>query len=315
MILVTGSAGFIGFHLCQALLKRGDRVIGVDCINEYYDPALKRARLQILKKHPHFSFYKFDLCNNKRLTLLFSQHRINAICHLAAQAGVRYSLTHPFAYQKSNNEAFLNIIEQARAHKVKNFVYASSSSVYGLNSKLPFAETDRVETPISLYAATKRSNELVAHSYSHLFGIPTSGLRFFTVYGPWGRPDMALFLFTSSILAGKPIEVFNKGKMLRNFTYIDDIVNGIILTLDNPRPFELYNIGNSRAEALMDFIDELQLALGKKAKLRLLPMQAGDVVATRADIRKLGKLGYKPHTNIKEGIASFVKWYREYYKK
>jgi UDP-glucuronate 4-epimerase len=227
---------------------------------------------------------------------------------------VRYSLTHPFVYQKSNNEGFLNILEMARKHSVHNFVYASSSSVYGSNTKLPFSESDRTDTPISLYAATKKANEVTAHCYSHLYGIPCSGLRFFTVYGPWGRPDMALFMFTKNILSGQTIDVFNNGKMKRNFTYIDDIVEGIVITLNNPVPYEVYNIGNSRAEELMDFIGEIEKNVSKKAIINYLPMQPGDVPATVADISKLQQLGYNPRTNIDEGIKKFVEWYREYYK-
>jgi UDP-glucuronate 4-epimerase len=313
-IVVTGIAGFIGFHVATALLARGEEVIGLDSINDYYDPALKRHRLALLQKQPRFQFYQYDLCDFDRLGSLFKVHSIDRICHLAAQAGVRYSISHPFAYQKSNNEGFLNILELARHHHVKNFVYASSSSVYGANTKLPFSENDRVDTPISLYAATKRANELTAYCYSHLYKLPTSGLRFFTVYGPWGRPDMALFIFTRSILEGKPIEVFNNGNMRRNFTYIDDIVKGILLTLDNPVNYELYNIGNSAAENLMDFISAIEIELGKKAEKIFLPMQQGDVPATVADIEKIRRLGFEPTTNIKDGIKKFVAWYREYYK-
>jgi UDP-glucuronate 4-epimerase len=314
MILVSGVAGFIGYHVCRRLLDEGREVAGIDSINDYYDPVLKEARLERLKKNGRFHFHKIDLCDFDGLTKIVNEYGPDLICHLAAQAGVRYSLTNPFAYQKSNNEGFLNILECARNRKVKNFVFASSSSVYGSNTKLPFSETDPVDHPISLYAATKRANELTAFCYNHLFGVPCSGLRFFTVYGPWGRPDMALFIFTRAILEGKSIDVYNGGKMMRNFTYIDDIVEGVVRVLDNPRPFELYNIGNSRAENLMDFIHEIERAVGKKASINYLPMQPGDVTTTVADITKICALGYEPRTNIDVGIRNFVAWFREYYK-
>lgn len=314
MILVTGAAGFIGFHVSKKLLDSGNEVIGIDNINDYYDPALKEARLSLLSKYSNFRFFKIDLCDFDRLISIFDEFHPERICHLAAQAGVRYSITNPFAYQKSNSEGFLNIIELSKNYKVSNFVYASSSSVYGNNSKLPFSESDPVDHPISLYAATKRANELTAYCYSHLFGIPCSGLRFFTVYGPWGRPDMALFIFTKAIIEGKPIKVFNNGKMTRNFTYIDDIVNGVIRVLENPRPYELYNIGNNKAENLLDFIMEIEKNLDKKANLEFCPIQPGDVPATIADINKICSLGYKPETNIDKGISQFVNWYKNYYK-
>lgn len=313
MVLLTGAAGFIGYHVARKLCSLGEHVVGVDSLNDYYDPALKAARLKNLEREKNFSFFKIDLCDFNGLTELFERFDFDKICHLAAQAGVRYSLTHPFAYQKSNNEGFLNILEMARKNPVRNFVYASSSSVYGSNAKLPFSEDDRTDAPISLYAATKKANELVAHCYSRLYGIPCSGLRFFTVYGPWGRPDMALFLFTKAILAGEPIEVYNQGRMKRNFTYIDDIVDGVMIALDNPAPYEIYNIGNSRAEELMAFIGEIEKNIGKKAVINYLPMQPGDVMATVADISKLQKLGYEPKTNIDKGIKNFIAWYREYY--
>ncbi|NLE01721.1 MAG: NAD-dependent epimerase/dehydratase family protein [Fibrobacter sp.] len=313
MILITGCAGFIGFSLARRLLNEGHTVVGIDNINEYYDPALKHARLSQLKSFPNFNFHLMDLCDFQALDHLFKSVKPDRICHLAAQAGVRYSLSHPFAYQKSNNEAFLNIIEMARHYDVKNFVYASSSSVYGSNTKLPFSESDRVDHPISLYAATKRSNELTAFCYSHLYKIPTSGLRFFTVYGPWGRPDMALFIFTKAILEGKPIQIFNNGKMLRNFTYIDDIVDGIIKVLDYPQPFEIYNIGNSKAENLLDFIAEIEKCLNKSAIREYCEMQKGDVPATIADIEKIKSIGYYPLTNIDVGIKNFIEWYRSFY--
>ena len=313
MVLVTGAAGFIGFHCAKRLCEAGETVVGIDNVNSYYDPALKEARCAVLKAMKDFVFYKLDICDYEGLGEIFSRHCFDRICHLAAQAGVRYSITDPFAYQKSNNEGFLNLLECARHAAVENFVYASSSSVYGANTKLPFSESDRTDEPISLYAATKRSNELTARCYSHLFGIPMTGLRFFTVYGPWGRPDMALFKFTKAILAGEPIDVYNNGKMRRNFTYIDDVVQGVLLALDRPVPYEIYNVGNSRAEELMDFVREIEKNLGKKAVINYLPMQAGDVAATVADIEKLRKLGYEPRTNIDKGVKAFVGWYREYY--
>ncbi|MBD3243173.1 MAG: NAD-dependent epimerase/dehydratase family protein [Chitinivibrionales bacterium] len=313
MILVTGAAGFIGYHVAEALLRSGEEVVGLDNINDYYDPALKRARLGRLQARPGFHFAHTDLCDYDGLTALFERYDIRRICHLAAQAGVRYSLEHPFTYQKSNNEGFLNVIELARHHHVDNFVYASSSSVYGGSHKLPFREDDSVGAPISLYAATKRSNELVAHCYSHLFGVPCSGLRFFTVYGPWGRPDMALFIFTKAILENRPIDIYNYGNMRRNWTYVDDIVSGVLLTLNTPVPFELYNVGNSRADDLMTFVSAIERELGQEAQKRLLPMQPGDVPETVADIEKLRGLGYEPRVNIDEGVERFIKWYREYY--
>jgi UDP-glucuronate 4-epimerase len=315
MILVTGAAGFIGFHVARTLLEKHELVVGIDNINAYYDPSLKERRIAELKKYESFTFLKFDLCDFARLEKVFSTYSPSRVCHLAAQAGVRYSLSSPFVYQKANNEAFLNMLECTRhaGKKVKNFVFASTSSVYGKNKKLPFAEDDRTDTPISLYAATKKANEVTAHAYSHLFTIPCSGLRFFTVYGPWGRPDMALFLFTKAILENRPIDVFNYGKMKRNFTYIDDIVRGILLVLDNPLPFEIYNIGNNRAVELLDFINEIEKNLGKSAEKNMMPMQPGDVEATEADISKIEKLGYSPSTNVDIGVREFIKWYREYY--
>jgi UDP-glucuronate 4-epimerase len=314
MILVTGAAGFIGFHIAKKLCESGEAVVGIDNMNRYYDPALKEARLEVLRKVNGFSFHKLDLCDYDGLKAVFGKDRFTGICHMAAQAGVRYSLTDPFAYQKSNNEGFLNLIECARHAAVRNFVYASSSSVYGANTKLPFSESDPTDMPISLYAATKKANELTAYCYSHLFGLHTTALRFFTVYGPWGRPDMALFKFTKAILAGEPIDVYNNGKMRRNFTYIDDVVTGVLLALEHPAPFEIYNVGNSKAEELMDFIREIEKNLGKKAIINYLPMQPGDVKETVADIAKLRKLGYTPLTNIDRGIREFIGWYREYYR-
>ena len=314
MILVTGAAGFIGYHVARALAERGDEVVGIDNLSEYYDPSLKRSRLEQLSSQTRFRFERLDLCDYDGLRRLFDHHPIERVCHLAAQAGVRYSIENPFAYQKSNNEGFLNVIELARSRKAANFVYASSSSVYGASRRLPFAEDDPADCPISLYAATKRANELVAHCYSHLHGLPCSGLRFFTVYGPWGRPDMALFIFTRAILEGRPIDVYNHGRMRRNFTYIDDIVKGVLLTIDHPVPCGIYNIGNSRAETLLDFIEALERCLGRKAQRNMLPMQAGDVAETVADIARIRALGYEPATNISEGIGKFVAWYREYYR-
>lgn len=314
MILVTGVAGFIGYHVSKELIAQGHEVIGIDCVNEYYDVTLKKKRLENLHKEKKFTFENIDLCEYQRMADVFKKHSPSKVCHLAAQAGVRYSITHPFVYQKSNMEGFLNILELSKNYNIENFVYASSSSVYGANTKLPFSETDPVDTPISLYAATKRSNELVAHTYSHLFGLPCSGLRFFTVYGPWGRPDMALFIFTKAILEGKPIQVYNQGNMQRNFTYIDDIVNGVIKVLNRPEKYEIYNIGNDKAEKLMDFINEIEKNTGKTAIKEFLPMQPGDVVATVADISKISKLGYKPKTDIQDGIKNFISWYKDYYK-
>jgi UDP-glucuronate 4-epimerase len=311
--LVTGAAGFIGFHVAQALLDRGEEVVGTDNLNDYYDPALKRARMAQLEGRPGFAFFRHDLCDFEAMEDVFTRHRIVRVCHLAAQAGVRYSITNPFTYQKANSEGFLNVIELSRRHRVDNFVYASSSSVYGANTKLPFSETDRCDNPISLYAATKRANELVANCYSRLYGLNCAGLRFFTVYGPWGRPDMALFLFTRAILEGKAIDVYNNGNMRRNFTYVDDIVRGVLITLDSPSRCEIYNIGNNRAEKLMDFIAAIERAVGKKAVMNFLPMQPGDVPETVADIEKLRRLGYEPATNIDSGIPRFVAWFRSYY--
>jgi UDP-glucuronate 4-epimerase len=314
MIIVTGCAGFIGYHLCRNLIAQKHKIIGIDNINEYYDPELKKARLAQLLPSPDFSFHKVDICDFESLEMIFKSSDAEMVCHLAAQAGVRYSITNPFSYQKSNNEGFLNILELSRKYNVKNFVYASSSSVYGKNSKLPFSEDDPVDQPISLYAATKRSNELTAFCYSHLYKLNTSGLRFFTVYGPWGRPDMALFIFTKAIIENRPIEIFNNGQMVRNFTYIDDIVDGIVRVLNNPKPFEIYNIGNDKAENLLDFISEIECCIGKKAIRLYKPIQMGDVPSTIADIKKIQSLGYQPKTNIDKGIKNFIKWYRDYYK-
>jgi len=331
-VLVTGAAGFIGFNLIKSLLSDGYQVIGIDNINDYYDPSLKYARLAQLgllasdltliksgkanmAKTANIVFYKLDICDLEGLKTVFAEWSVDKICHLAAQAGVRYSITNPFAYQKANSEGFLNIIECARHNKVKNFVYASSSSVYGGNTKFPFSESDPVDNPVSLYAATKKANELVAHTYSHLYGLPTIGLRFFTVYGPWGRPDMALFLFTKAIMADQPIDVYNYGKMIRNFTYIDDIIQGVRASLDHKCKYEIFNIGNDRAEELLDFIKEIEKNVGKKAKMNMLPIQPGDVPKTIADLTHIReKLGYEPTTNIDVGIKNFVDWYKSYYQ-
>jgi UDP-glucuronate 4-epimerase len=331
-ILVTGSAGFIGFHLTRRLLDRGDEVIGVDNLNDYYDPALKQARLDQLLKRPRFSFSKLDLADRRRTADLFRDIRPQHVIHLAAQAGVRHSLTNPHAYVDSNLVAFTNILEGCRRCAVAHLTYASSSSVYGANTHLPFSVHDNVDHPISLYAATKKANELMAHCYSHLYGLPTTGLRFFTVYGPWGRPDMALFLFTRAILAGEPIQVFNKGRMKRDFTYIDDIVEGVVRVADrvawpNPAwngnepdpgtskaPYRLYNIGNHNPVDLLYLIEVIEDCLGKKAEKQFLPMQPGDVPATFADVDDLVRdAGFKPATSIEEGVTRFVDWYLDYY--
>ena len=314
--LVTGAAGFIGFHVSRALLARGDLVLGLDNLNDYYDVSLKEARLRLLQETERFTFYREDLANREGLAKVFGQNRIQVVCNMAAQAGVRYSLVNPFAYQSSNLEGFLNIIHLSQEHQVENFVYASSSSVYGNNKKVPFSVQDRVDNPISLYAATKKANELVAHTYSHIYGLPCSGLRFFTVYGPWGRPDMALFIFTKAITRNQPIEVYNFGKMRRDFTYIDDIVQGVLASMDRPVPYALYNLGNSRAVDLLYFIECIEKELGKKAEKKMLPMQPGDVVETYADISESERdLGFQPTTRIEEGIASFISWYRSFYGK
>ncbi|EKD26406.1 MAG: hypothetical protein ACD_79C01218G0001 [uncultured bacterium] len=316
LILVTGSAGFIGYSVSKKLLEQGHKVIGIDCFSPYYDVTLKNARNNILLKYPDYSFKKMDLCNLNEVKELFSSNNIRYVCHLAAQAGVRYSISHPYEYQKFNLEGFTHIIEEAKnSNKIKNFVYASSSSVYGGNEKLPFSETDSVDKPLALYGATKRANELIAYSYSHLFKLPCTGLRFFTVYGPFGRPDMALFLFTKAIIEGKPIDVYNHGNMKRSFTYIDDIVDGVIAAIKNPFQYEIFNLGNDKSETLMRYIEIIEKEVEKKSVRNLLPLQPGDVLQTYADISHAGdKLGFAPKTNIEEGIKCFVKWYREYYK-
>ncbi|PKU22181.1 NAD-dependent epimerase/dehydratase family protein [Telmatospirillum siberiense] len=320
--LVTGAAGFIGFHTCLRLLARGEAVVGLDVVNDYYDPALKEARLGILSERPGFTFHRVDIADREAMAGVAVHHPdITRIIHLAAQAGVRYSLVNPYAYTRSNIEGHVVMLEFARRLQAcEHFVYASSSSVYGANTKLPFSVEDRVDTPVSLYAATKKANELMAHSYSHLFGIPTTGLRFFTVYGPWGRPDMSAFLFVKAILAGQPIHVFNGGDMRRDFTFIDDIVSGVVAVADGApsgegTPYRLYNIGNHRSEPLMRFIGIIEQALGKKAEIILEPMQPGDVKETFADISAIQRdFGFSPATGIEEGIPKFVEWYRSYHK-
>lgn len=347
--LVTGTAGFIGFHVALYLLNRGESVVGVDNINDYYDVNLKYQRLAecgidrgnvsdnkkaVSSKYPDYSFYKMDLADKAVLMDIFEKEKIDVVINLAAQAGVRYSLTNPDAYITANIQSFLNILEACRAYPVKHLVYASSSSVYGANTKMPFSTSDNIDHPVSLYAATKKSNELMAHTYSHLFNIPTTGLRFFTVYGPWGRPDMALFLFIQAIEKGQPIQVFNHGKMKRDFTYIDDIVEGIIRVADRPAkpnpewtgqdpdpgssyaPFKVYNIGNSQPVELMDYIGALEKAMGKEAIKNMLPLQPGDVPSTYADVTDLKRdTGYQPQTSVEDGVAKFVAWYKESYGK
>lgn len=332
-ILVTGAAGFIGFHLSRRLLKDGDAVFGLDNLNDYYDVSLKQARLKLLQENEGFRFIRANLADRKELDSLFAKNGFEIVVNLAAQAGVRYSLKNPYAYLDSNLTGFLNILEGCRHHPVKHLVFASSSSVYGGNTRMPFSTRDNVDHPLSLYAATKKSNELMAHAYASLHRIPCTGLRFFTVYGPWGRPDMALFLFTRAILENRPIDVFNHGKMKRDFTYIDDIVEGVVRVLDRiPEPdpawrgdspdpsssfapYRLYNIGNNRPVDLMEYITVLEDQLGRKADRNLLPMQAGDVPATCADVEDLtAAVGFRPATPIKEGIRRFVAWYREYYR-
>ena len=313
--MVTGAAGFIGFHVARSLLAAGDTVIGVDSLNTYYDVSLKKCRLKQIASHPNFTFFHEDIKNLAALKRIFSRHRVGRICNLAAQAGVRYSLQDPFVYEQSNLSGFLNLLEMARRFPVENFVFASSSSVYGNNKKLPFSIEDSVDTPISLYAATKRSNELMAYCYSHLFKTPLTGLRYFTVYGPWGRPDMALFLFTRSILDRRPIDVYNFGNMKRDFTYIDDIVQGTISALNNPFQYELFNLGNSKTVQLMELIGIIEDELGIVAEKNFLPLQPGDVPETYADIEKSRTmLGFNPKTPIRQGIKKFLQWYKYFYK-
>jgi UDP-glucuronate 4-epimerase len=332
-VLVTGTAGFIGSTLAHRLLARGDQVIGVDNVNDYYDPTLKEARLARLTPHKLFIEERVALEDRGGIERVFEQHKPDRVVNLAAQAGVRYSLENPQAYIDANIVGFTNILEGCRHHDVKHLVYASSSSVYGANESMPFSVHDNVDHPVSLYAASKKSNELMAHTYSHLFGLPTTGLRFFTVYGPWGRPDMALFMFTKNIIEGKPIDVFNYGKHQRDFTYIDDIVEGVIRTLDqvaapnqdwdgkapdsatSKAPYRLYNIGSNRPCELLRYIEIIESCIGKKAQMNLLPMQPGDVLATYADVDALIKdVDYKPTTSIEDGVANFVEWYRDFYQ-
>ena len=331
-ILVTGAAGFIGFHVARRLLERGDHVVGLDNLNAYYDPALKNARRALLEQHRNFGFVHVELADAGAMSQVFARGRFDAIVHLAAQAGVRYSVENPRAYVDSNVVGFLNVLEGARAHGTGHLVFASTSSVYGLNRKLPFEESQNTDHPVSLYAATKKANEAMAHSYAHLFGVPCTGLRFFTVYGPWGRPDMALFKFTRGMLAGESIPVFNEGRMIRDFTYVDDIVEGVVRIADlppkaNPQwdaqaaaaatssaPWRIYNIGNHQRVELMRYIRALEEALGIQAKLNLLPMQPGDVEATEADTSALERAtGFAPATPVEEGVRRFVAWYREHY--
>lgn len=314
-ILVTGSAGFIGFHVTKKLLDMGVRVIGLDNLNNYYDVKLKKDRNSILKKYKKYKFYQGDLKNLNFIKKIFNNHDINKICHLAAQAGVRYSLLNPHIYIQSNIVGFTNLIDEAKNHKVKDFIYASSSSIYGNNKKIPFSVKDNVDHPISLYAASKKSNELIAHTYHHLYGMNCTGLRFFTVYGPYGRPDMASFIFTKAILKNQPIKVFNFGKMKRDFTYIDDIVSGVIAALHHSYPYEIFNLGNNRPIELEHFIKLLEKNIGKKAKKEMLPIQAGDVPKTFADIKNSRrKLNFSPKTPVEKGLKKFIAWYKEYYK-
>lgn len=320
MILVTGAAGFIGYHVAQALLARGDAVLGIDNLNDYYDPALKQARLAQFDGR-NFVFERVDLADRAAMFALFERHTIDGVVHLAAQAGVRYSLTHPHVYAEANVAGFLNLLEALRAHPVRHTVYASTSSVYGGNEKQPFAVTDRVDRPVSLYAATKRVNELMAHVYALQFGLPLTGLRFFTVYGPWGRPDMAAFKFTRAILAGEPIDVYNFGDMKRDFTYVTDVASAVLAVLDrlpqadNGLQHRLFNVGNHRPETLKRFIEVLAGAIGKTPTMNLLPMQQGDVKETYADITELqSEYGWSPTTSIETGLANFVQWYRQHYR-
>ena len=333
-ILITGCAGFIGMHCAERLLARGERVVGVDNLNAYYDVALKDARLARLMAHPRFSFEKLDVADTAGLARLFERERPDRVLHLAAQAGVRYSIEQPEDYTRSNLLGFANILQNCRVHDVGHLVFASSSSVYGGNAKLPYAERDAVDHPVSYYAATKKANEVMAHSYAHLYGLPCTGLRFFTVYGPWGRPDMALFKFTRAMLAGEPIDVYGNGRMVRDFTYIDDIAEGVLRVLDKPAtpdaaydalapnpgtstaPYRIFNIGNSTPTVLMDYIAAIEEALGTVADKRMLPVQPGDVQATAANTSALAAwVGFAPSTPVREGVARFVRWYREFYKK
>jgi len=332
-ILVTGAAGFIGMHVAQKLLQRGDEVIGIDNLSNYYDVSLKEARVARLAAYPNFRFEKIDVSKADELLPLFAREKPERVMHLAAQAGVRYSLSHPQAYLDANLQGFLNILEACRHHEVQHLAFASSSSVYGSNTTLPFSEQQNIDHPLSLYAATKKANELMAHTYSHLFRLPTTGLRFFTAFGPWGRPDMALFLFAKAILENRPIEIFNNGNMTRDFTYIDDIVESIVRVIDkvatpssefdmgspNPvtsnAPYRIFNVGNSQPTPLMDYIGALETAIGKEAIKEFLPLQPGDVPNTAADTSALEKwINFKPNTPVQHGVTQFVNWYREYYQ-
>jgi UDP-glucuronate 4-epimerase len=332
-VLVTGAAGFIGFHVAQRLLLEGRNVVGLDIVNDYYDPKLKEARLDILKCHPGFSFVKLDLTDRAAIGLLFARHRFSVVIHLAAQAGVRYSLENPHAYTDANIEGFINVLEGCRHNGCEHLLFASSSSVYGANTKLPFSVRDNVDHPVSLYAASKKANELMAHAYSHLYRIPATGLRFFTVYGPWGRPDMAMFIFAKAILGGTPLKLFNHGNMRRDFTYIDDVSEAIMRLVDRPpqgnpewsgdkpdpassaAPWKIYNVGNNHPEQLMHVVALLEREFGRTASKEMLPMQPGDVPATYADIDDLARdIGFRPATSIEDGIARFAKWYRDYHK-
>jgi UDP-glucuronate 4-epimerase len=326
-VLVTGAAGFIGFSLASRLLRQGERVFGIDNLTPYYDVALKEARLDLLKAHPEFRFAPIDIADRAAIEGFFARERFDTIVHLAAQVGVRYSLEQPLAYVDANLVGFGHVLEGARAQRVRHFVFASSSSVYGANRKLPFSEADNVDHPISLYAATKKSNELTAHSYAHLFGLPCTGLRFFTVYGPWGRPDMAPFKFTKAIVAGEPIPVYNEGRMVRDFTYVDDVVEAVVRVMAIPpsagdgeaggsgAPYRILNVGNGRPVELFDYIKTLEACLGRKAKMQLLPMQPGDVESTLADVSRLERaIGYRPVTTVDEGVRRFVEWYVEHYR-
>lgn len=331
-VLVTGSAGFIGFHVAQRLLSTGRDVVGLDIVNDYYDPRLKEARLDILKRQSNFTFANLDLANRSATKSLFAEHRFPVVIHLAAQAGVRYSLQHPHAYVDANIEGFINVLEGCRHNDCKHLLFASSSSVYGANTKLPFSVQDNVDHPISLYAASKKANELMAHAYSHLYRIPATGLRFFTVYGPWGRPDMAMFIFAKAILDGTPIKLFNHGNMRRDFTYIDDVSEAVVRLMDRPprgnpewsgdkpdpassaAPWKIYNVGNNRPEELTHVVSLLEKEFGRTAAKEMLPMQPGDVSATYADVEDLARdIGFRPATRIEDGIGRFAKWYREYH--
>lgn len=331
--LVTGAAGFIGFHVSERLLAAGHQVTGIDNLNDYYDVDLKHSRLNLLQKYEAFAFLKGDLADRDFIATLFATHQFQRVIHLGAQAGVRYSLDNPHAYADANLVGHLNILEGCRHHQIEHLLYASSSSVYGLNRKTPFSTADSVDHPVSLYAATKKANELMSHSYAHLYGLPCTGLRFFTVYGPWGRPDMALFKFTKAILAGQPIDVYNYGEMRRDFTFIDDIAEAVVRLADviplrnenwsvetgtpaeSSAPYRVYNIGNSQPVELKTFITELEAALGVPAKMNLLPMQPGDVLETSADTSALeAQIGFKPHTPLADGLGKFVRWYKTYYK-